>query len=465
MKYQKAVNKEGLISMRASWLIAVIFVLSVGLLPAQQRQELAPAQPRYAVIVSVGDTAVTTELHGSDADACALYHTLTGVGGFTANHVKLFSTPQSCKQVESKQPGDNGLRQELRELNNQMERNALLFFAFSGHGVSYQGKSFLRLPGSTLALSGAPQNALELSELLNLLSPDRAKPRQLLLALDACRDSGGSAMSDPQKKVLSEQVDRTIDQFASAHPNVSGAVLFSSQAGEMSYSRFTNPVGYFTWALVKGLLGGAADQDGAVHLGDLTNYVEREVPDLVKYDLLRIVMAKHLAQQPHSRRIGSKGDAIEVSVTKPQQSFYYNCEIFLTTTVRGQLHDRRALDCASPTSGLNELLPFLNSDDSRFKIVSALEIIKEPYGDRPPDSDVDFLVRFTFHVNQTHVSYILCPQHAERNGIEVRRGESELVIDALHAFAGWGHIMGDIGADPDVIHPGYTTDTMCEIPN
>jgi len=63
------------------------------------------------------------------------------------------------------------------------------------------------------------------------------------------------------------------------------ATLYATRVGERAYLNSEKGHGYFTWALLEGLRGAAANAAGDVTLGSLQRYVQDTVPKAVKVDL------------------------------------------------------------------------------------------------------------------------------------------------------------------------------------
>src|SRR6185503_6610882 len=63
------------------------------------------------------------------------------------------------------------------------------------------------------------------------------------------------------------------------------ATLYATEVGERAYEYSEKHQGYFTWALVEGLKGAAANQEGEVTLAGLLKYIQEKVPKQISIDL------------------------------------------------------------------------------------------------------------------------------------------------------------------------------------
>ena len=113
---------------------------------------------------------------------------------------------------------------------------------------------------------------MSLSEVQKLLLQTGAKRRMAFI--DACRN-------DPEAKSVSS-VPRS---FADLRESEGLRVLYSTAPGEVSYEDDTLHHGVFSYFLIEGLRGKAAnDKDGLITFDDLCNYVTREMK---KYGIAR----------------------------------------------------------------------------------------------------------------------------------------------------------------------------------
>jgi hypothetical protein len=410
---------------------------------------------RYAVLVG----AEMDNLKGPATDVCSAARALTSLGNFRRENVRLIST-ESCEGLVAVRPTVERMRAVIRAISAQMKDGDLLFLLFSGHGES-RGDQYFLLPSTSAGEKF--EDALEFSSLLNLLAEGNQR-RDLIIALDACRADFYGQLSPEQKHRLSASLDAQVELFGKRFPQIQGRVLFASQAGEVSYSRARNPVGYFTWALLKGIAGEAADEDGRVRLSHLAAFIENEVPNLLKFDLASAVdplrdTVKY-KQLPHTVKLGKGADALEVSRVAIGCNFVYSGEVVMMNKDSEGLGTGFELrvDFVSRRAGLNETLPF------KPLVHESLDPILIPHEGIPIGEKLDYYVRIAFHIKRYHRAFILCNKHPALNGVEVSLVNQTLKINATRAFAGWRNVMGDVcdGDSEELVQPGYWTESMCE---
>ncbi|HSE97956.1 MAG TPA: caspase family protein, partial [Blastocatellia bacterium] len=106
---------------------------------------------------------------------------------------------------------------------------------------------------------------------------------QVVLILDACRnDPIGRANADnPLTRAFTQGFNfdvrnREVTAFAT---------LYATAVGARAYEYKEKKQGYFTWVLVEGLKGRAANERGEVTLASLVKYLQERVPKQVLLDL------------------------------------------------------------------------------------------------------------------------------------------------------------------------------------
>ena len=88
------------------------------------------------------------------------------------------------------------------------------------------------------------------------------------------------------------------------------ATLHATDVGQVAYEYKEKKQGYFTWTLVEGLKGGAANEKGEVTLGGLVRYLQEQVPKRVRLD-----MGQEKSQRPYATVGGYKADELVISIT------------------------------------------------------------------------------------------------------------------------------------------------------
>jgi hypothetical protein len=249
--------------------------------PSRNVKELPTRNKRFALIIGVdkyADTQITT-LGGATNDAKSLADALTSLAGFPTDQVMLLSS----NQPEERQPTRGNILRRLSNLAAVIPPDALFVFAFAGHGLERGGQAFL-LPSDAQVSDDVDlleQTAVNVTTVKDRIR--KAGVGQVLMILDACRnDPAGRANADnPLSKAYTNALsfdvrNREVKAFAT---------LYATEVGHRAYEYKEKHQGYFTWALVEGLKGGAANEKGEVTLSSLLQYLQQRVPKKVLIDL------------------------------------------------------------------------------------------------------------------------------------------------------------------------------------
>jgi hypothetical protein len=105
---------------------------------------------------------------------------------------------------------------------------------------------------------------------------------QTLLLIDACRNDP-TGRSDTDNRLSKEFADALRFDVRNREVNAF-AVLFAASIGQRAYEYIEKKQGYFTWALVQGLRGEAANAVGDITLSSLLSYIQTTVPKRVALD-------------------------------------------------------------------------------------------------------------------------------------------------------------------------------------
>lgn len=304
-------------------LFAVAFVILASLLfaPTARPQKLdkpsdgspvevkaLPAKAkRYALVVGVdnyADTQIST-LGGASNDARALRDALVEHAGFPAEQVILLSSGEPAER----QPTRGNILRRLSNLASEgaVPKDGLLLFFFAGHGMERGGQAFLlpsdaQVSDDVTLLEQTAVNVLQVKDWVR-----RSGVKQVLMILDACRNdpAGRSGTDNP----LTESYTRGFN-FDRRNREVEAFVtLYATAIGKRAYEFKEKKQGYFTWALVEGLRGAAANEKGEVTLDGLINHLQERVPKQVALDL-----GKGKVQRPFAVVEGYKADELVLGV-------------------------------------------------------------------------------------------------------------------------------------------------------
>ncbi|HEX8187209.1 MAG TPA: caspase family protein [Pyrinomonadaceae bacterium] len=262
---------------------------------------------RWALIIGVDhyDDEGISGLNGASNDARSLRDALVEFAGFAGEQVILLSS----EQPSSRRPTQRNILRFLTNLRGLVPRDGLLLVSFAGHGIERGGHAYL-LP-SDAELSNDIAMLEETS-----VSVERMKEtiratgvRQVILLLDACRNDpeagrgGGDNLLTPafSRSFEFDRRNQEIEAFVT---------LYATEVGQRAYEYGLKKQGYFTWALVEGLRGAAANEDGEVTLARLVNYVQEAVPKYVHRDL-----GVGKRQRPFIKVEGYKADELVLAVT------------------------------------------------------------------------------------------------------------------------------------------------------
>lgn len=436
----------------------------------KEDETIISSQLKYAFLVGVEDYDEISTLNGPVKDICALREALISVAGFQPDNIFILARPSSCKNVDSLSPTSRQFTQKLRQFISKVPKGSFLLIAFSGHGLVKDNESYLMLQDSSLDEERQPVNAFKVKEIKGIIESEQFQAEHVLVLLDACRNTIGE---DEQNRNAPLE-DKFIDSFQFDNLNKrtrSITVLFSAGVGEKSYIRSYEPISYFTWAVIKGLLGEAANVNGKVNIEDLTEYVKGEVPKLARYDFLG---SYNNRQNPSSRFYGKNAkDVVIAELPLPSYHFTYTVEVVLRpTTSLGQFLSHQHVDYISQrlSTSIDDMFP-LNVVEAK----PALAPIKVKYsnGDIARVSEMDYLVRMTIHFGKWHHAFILCPespQLQERGAFEpqiktfLSEDKQVLTIDATNLFSRWGHMLGDMIIEAQENPPKAESKTFTKCP-
>jgi hypothetical protein len=244
-------------------------------------KELPGRNKRFALVIGVdkyADTQVST-LGGASNDAKALADSLVNVAGFPADQVMLLSS----NEPEERAPTRGNILRRLSNLASVLPADGLFVFAFAGHGAERGGQAFLLPRDAQLSddIDLLEQTAINVKTVSDRIKKTGVK--QVLMVLDACRnDPSGRANAD---NPLTQAYTKGLNFDLRNHEVNAFATLYATEVGHRAYEYKEKHQGYFTWALVEGLNGAAANDRGEVTLASLVNYLQERVPKKVLLDL------------------------------------------------------------------------------------------------------------------------------------------------------------------------------------
>lgn len=265
-------------------------------------------QKRWALVIGVdryADTQITT-LGGSSNDAKSIARALVAYAGFPEDQVILLATDQPAER----QPTRGNILRRLSNLASVMPSDGLLFLSFAGHGMERSNQAFL-LPSDAQVSNDVDlleQTAINVAQIKERIR--KTGVRQVVLILDACRNdpSGRSNADNP----LTAAYTKAFNFDVQNREVTAFATLYATAVGERAYEYTEKRQGYFTWELVEGMKGAAANDKGEITLAALLKHVQERVPKHVTADL-----GSGKEQRPFADIGGYQADQLVIAVARP----------------------------------------------------------------------------------------------------------------------------------------------------
>jgi tetratricopeptide (TPR) repeat protein len=275
-------------------------------LTTDQIKALPVSAKRWALVIGVDkyiDPQISP-LKGSDNDARQIADALIRFAGFPQDQVILLSTAQPVER----QPTRVNILRRLSNLSTTVPKDGMLLVSFAGHGMERGGQAFLLPADAQISdqISFLEETAISMSRVKSWIKETGVS--QVLLLLDACRnDPGGRAdapnpMSNAYVNAFNFDVrNKEVQAFAT---------MYATGIGQRAYEYTEKKQGYFSWAVVEGLKGGAANDKGEVTLSQLVKYVQDAVPKRIAVDL-----GSTKQQKPFAVIEGYRADELVLAVT------------------------------------------------------------------------------------------------------------------------------------------------------
>jgi len=268
---------------------------------------LPSSDRRWALVVGVDQYQdhQITPLIGAAADAHALADALVKVAGFEPDHVILLATDLPPER----QPTKGNILVRLSNISSLVPKDGLLLFSFAGHGIERGGEAFLLSSDAKVSndIRVVQETAVGAGHVKQWIKDMGIK--QVLMLLDACRNDPTSGRSDTPNR-MGDSVRKAFSFDVQNHDVEAFATIYATRVGERAYLYSEKGHGYFTWALLEGLNGAAANAAGEVTLGSLERYVQDTVPRLVHVDL-----GSTIDQRPFAEVGGYRADQLVLAKT------------------------------------------------------------------------------------------------------------------------------------------------------
>src|SRR6266404_4834892 len=274
--------------------------------PADQIAALPVSAKRWALVIGVDkyQDPQISPLKGSDNDARLIADALVRYAGFPRDQVILLSTDQPAER----QPTRVNILRRLSNLSTAVPKDGLLLVSFAGHGMERSGQAFLLPSDAQISdqISFLEETAISMNRVKERIKETGVG--QVVVLLDACRNDPGGRADAPNP--LSNAYTNAFN-FDTRNREVQAfATVYATGIGQRAYEYTEKKQGYFSWAVVEGLKGGAANEKGEVTLSQLVKYVQDTVPKRLAIDL-----GSTKQQKPFAVIEGYRADELVVAVT------------------------------------------------------------------------------------------------------------------------------------------------------
>ena len=179
-----------------------------------------------------------------------------------------------AKPSGNEEPTLRNILKKLQEFAQQLERDDLFLFHFSGHGVEIDGKGYLLTRETVMSYPQLSSLSLEMLE--EALTKLEAKQRILLI--DACRNSPQVARGD-EDNLMADVIARDIQAVAQsrAAAGATTALLSACDVGQRAYEWSEKGHGVFTYYLLHGIKGREIWRGNRLRFSELANYTQQKV--------------------------------------------------------------------------------------------------------------------------------------------------------------------------------------------
>lgn len=269
-------------------------------------KSLPVSAKRWALVIGVDkytDPQISP-LKGSDNDAHQIADALVRYAGFPQDQVILLSTNQPIER----QPTRVNILRRLSNLSTTVPKDGLLLVSFAGHGMERSGQAFLLPADAQISdqISFLEETAISMTRVKSWIKETGVG--QVVLLLDACRNDPGGRADAPNP--LSNAYVNAFNFDVRNREVQAFATVYATGIGQRAYEYTEKKQGYFSWAVVEGLKGAAANDKGEVTLAQLVKYVQDAVPKRIAVDL-----GSTKQQKPFAVIEGYRADELVLAIT------------------------------------------------------------------------------------------------------------------------------------------------------
>ena len=227
---------------------------------------VVPKAHRYALLVGVNTYPRQFQsLQYCEADMEALEEALLAIGFQPENIVRLSTSSDDPSLL----PTRSNILKQARLLADQADQGSMFVLALSGHGACLNDESYF-CPMD--AVYNDLSSLVKRSDLYQIVEECEAK--QKLVFVDACRES----LVDSGWKPLGG-IRTLVDPVGIENPGF--FIISSCKTGQFSWEDAELKHGVFTYFLVEGLKGKAA-QNGQISVHNLFSYVNYETKKYIR---------------------------------------------------------------------------------------------------------------------------------------------------------------------------------------
>lgn len=174
------------------------------------------------------------------------------------------------------EPSKTKIMSSLQSITQEAEKDDIVLIYFSGHGYSdpnhSQKQTYLCLPNTEL--SSLENESLALSHLFQNLTKCSAK-KQLVL-IDACNSGDSQSVHSGEQTTLANELLGAFDQHKRKVTDREFYAFLSCAHNQKSYEDSRLKHGIFTYFLIRGLEGEAADNSHLIRSLRLFDYVQQQ---------------------------------------------------------------------------------------------------------------------------------------------------------------------------------------------
>lgn len=172
------------------------------------------------------------------------------------------------------EPTEENIIFQLKRLTEQVGPEDTLIFSFSGHGISRDGKHYLLPVNADLRYTETLEtSSIPLERIHSLLS--KCKARNVILFLDSCRNDPEASKGAADNLLTKGFVKAMEVKPGTGQQNF--AVLYACSIDERAYEIPEKQQGIFSYYLVRGFQGEAADPGGRITVTSLATYIRKQV--------------------------------------------------------------------------------------------------------------------------------------------------------------------------------------------